>query len=352
MTHTDERSIRTLIFGVTGYTGMELIRLLSTHPRAFVVGGSSRNWSGKPADEVFPFIPAAKSFPLQTIEELLQDPQADVAFLALPHGESASCIRPLLDAGLKVVDLSADCRLSDADVYAEWYGPHKDPELLPRAVYGLPEIHREAIAEADLVANPGCYPTTVILGLAPLLKDVRVDCTRPIVDSKSGISGAGRGAKLNTSFCEAGEGFKPYGVIRHRHIPEMEQELSKLAGQTIRVRFTPHLIPVSRGMVSTIYVPLRNEITGDELRELYSEYYRSEPFVRVLPQGTFPDTARVRGSNQCHLSVEVDERTGLVIVMAALDNLTKGASGGAVQNMNIMMGLSDSVGLEGTPLFP
>lgn len=352
MTSTEEYPIKALIFGVTGYTGMELIRLLSTHPRTVVVGGSSRKWAGKRANEVFPYIFPEKDFPLTTIEDLLQKPQADVAFLALPHGESASCIRPLLDAGFKVVDLSADCRLSDAEVYAEWYGPHKDPNLLSTAVYGLPEIHRTAIANADLVANPGCYPTTVILGLAPLLRDDRIDCTCPIVDSKSGISGAGRGAKLNTSFCEAGEGFKPYGVTRHRHIPEMEQELSKLAGRTIKVRFTPHLIPVSRGMVSTIYVPVRGEISGDELRDLYCEYYRKEPFVRVLPQGTFPDTARVRGSNQCHLSVEIDERTGLAIAMAALDNLTKGASGCAVQNMNIMMGLAETEGLEGTPLFP
>lgn len=352
MTCTDEHLIRTLIFGVTGYTGMELVRILSTHPRAVVVGGSSRNWAGQRADEVFPFIPPAKGFALTTIEELVEDPQADVAFLALPHGESAACIRPLLDAGLKVVDLSADCRLSDAEVYEEWYGPHKDPDILSRAVYGLPEIHRKAIAGTELVANPGCYPTTVILGLAPLMKDDRVDCTRPIVDSKSGISGAGRGAKLNTSFCEAGEGFKPYGVTRHRHIPEMEQELSKLAGRKIKVRFTPHLIPVSRGMVSTIYVPLIVDVSAGELRDVYSEYYRSEPFVRVLPQGTLPDTARVRGSNQCHISVEVDERTGLVIAMVAIDNLTKGASGAAVQNMNIMTGLAETEGLEGTPLFP
>ncbi|MDQ7783611.1 MAG: N-acetyl-gamma-glutamyl-phosphate reductase [Desulfomonilaceae bacterium] len=352
MTNVEEHSIRTLIFGVTGYTGMELIRLLSTHPRAVIVGGSSRNWAGQRVDEVFPFIPAAKSFPLTTIEELLLDPQADLAFLALPHGESAGCIRPLLDAGLKVVDLSADCRLEDEHVYAKWYGPHKDPDLLSRAVYGLPEIYREAIATADLVANPGCYPTTVILGLAPLMNDERVDCTRPIVDSKSGISGAGRGAKLNTSFCEAGEGFKPYGVTRHRHIPEMEQELGKLAGQTVKVRFTPHLIPVSRGMVSTIYVPVRKKISTDELRDLYADRYRNEPFVTLLPKGAYPDTARVRGSNQCHVSVEVDERTDLAIVMTGLDNLTKGASGCAVQNMNIMMGLADTEGLAGTSLFP
>lgn len=352
MTCKDGHPVRVVIFGVTGYTGMELIRILSTHPKAAVVGGSSRSWAGKRADDIFPFIPAAKTFPITTMDKLMKDPQADLAFLALPHGESAGCIRPLLETGLKVVDLSADCRLSDAQVYAEWYGPHKAPDLLSRAVYGLPEIYREAVAGTDLTANPGCYPTTVILGLAPLLKDGRFDCTCPIVDSKSGISGAGRGAKLNTSFCEAGEGFKPYAVTRHRHIPEMEQELGKLAGREVKVRFTPHLIPVSRGMVSTMYIPLKGEISGDELRDLYVRYYESEPFVRVLPRGTFPDTARVRGSNQCHLSVEVDERTGLVIAMAALDNLTKGASGAAVQNMNVMMGLAETEGLEGMPLFP
>lgn len=344
--------IRALILGATGYTGLELIRILSSHPQIVVVGGSSRNYAGKSVSEILPYIPKQKNFPLHTLEQVLSAPQADVAFLALPHGDSACAIRPLLDAGLKVVDLSADCRLRKAEIYCEWYGEHKDPELIGRAVYGLPEIHREAVKSADLVANPGCYPTTVILGMAPLMTRQDVDTDRPIVDAKSGISGAGRGAKLNTSFCEAGEGFKPYGVIGHRHIPEMEQELSGLAGRQIRVRFTPHLIPVSRGMVSTIYLPLNANVSAGTLREAYSEYYRSEPFVRVLPAGVFPDTTRVRGSNECHIQVEIDRRTDLVVVMTAIDNLTKGASGTAVQNMNIMMGLAETSGLENLPLFP
>jgi N-acetyl-gamma-glutamyl-phosphate reductase len=344
--------IRAAVFGATGYTGIELIRLLSSHPLVVISGGTSRNWEGQNAREVFPYIDRDRDFPLTSSEALSRNPQADVAFLALPHGESAAVARTVLDSGIKIIDLSADLRLEDAQVYAEWYGDHKAPELLERAVYGLPEIHRREIKTADIVANPGCYPTTVILGVAPLLGIREVDTSCPVVDSKSGISGAGRGAKLNTSFCEAGEGFKPYGVTGHRHIPEMEQELSRLAGAPVKVRFTPHLIPVSRGMVSTIYLPLKQEISAKALREAYLERYDSEPFIRVLPAGAFPDTERVRGSNQCHISIEVDERTGWVIVMSALDNLVKGASGEAVQNMNLMMGLDETAGLTGLPMFP
>jgi N-acetyl-gamma-glutamyl-phosphate reductase len=344
--------IRALVFGATGYTGLELIRILASHPGAAIVGGSSRNWAGKKASEALPFVKAEQDFTLRSIEELKVAPEADVAFLALPHGESAGLIRPLLDAGLRVVDLSADVRLSNLETYEKWYGPHKAAELVGLAVYGLPEIHRELIRKALLVANPGCYPTTAILGTAPLLGLNEVDTTCPVVDSKSGISGAGRGAKLNTSFCEAGEGFKPYGVLRHRHIPEMEQELSKLAGKPVKVRFTPHLIPVSRGMVSTIYLPLRSDISEHHLREAYVDYYESEPFIKVLPKRTFPNTALVRGSNQCHISVDLDERTGWVVAIAALDNLVKGASGAAVQNMNLMMGIDETTGLTALPMFP
>jgi N-acetyl-gamma-glutamyl-phosphate reductase len=344
--------IRALVFGATGYTGLELIRIIASHPEAAIVGGSSRNWAGKKASETLPFIRAEQDFTFRSIEELRLAPEADVAFLALPHGESAGLIRPLLDAGLKVVDLSADVRLSNLETYETWYGPHKAAELVGQAVYGLPEIHRELIRKAVLVANPGCYPTTAILGTAPLFGLSEVDTTCPVVDSKSGISGAGRGTKLNTSFCEAGEGFKPYGVLGHRHIPEMEQELSKLAGKQVKVRFTPHLIPVSRGMVSTIYLPLRSDISETRLRDAYQDYYKSEPFIRVLPKGNFPNTALVRGSNQCHISVDVDERTGWVVAIAALDNLVKGASGAAVQNMNLMMGIDETSGLTALPMFP
>jgi N-acetyl-gamma-glutamyl-phosphate reductase len=344
--------IKALVLGATGYTGIELVRLLSSHPEVTVEAGTSRTWAGKTAGEVFPFIWGKRDFCLYAMDSLPSDIDADVAFLALPHGESAVAARRLHALGLKTVDLSADLRLHDPAVYGGWYGPHKDPELLPLAVYGLPEVHREEIRVANLVANPGCYPTTVILGSAPLLKLKEVDATRLVADSKSGISGAGRGAKLITSFSEAGESFKPYGVLRHRHIPEMEQELSELAGSEIRVRFTPHLIPASRGMVSTIYATLKEALPARDIREAYVERYRAEPFVRVLPAGVYPDTAMVRGSNQCHIGVEVDERTGWVVVMVALDNLVKGASGAAVQNMNLMMGLEETAGLMGLPMFP
>lgn len=345
--------IRTLIIGATGYTGIELIRLLDGHPNATIVAGTSRQWAGHAASDLFPYIPRERSFPLIGSHTPADVPEADVAFLCLPHRESASAVRPLMDAGLKVVDLSADCRIKDIPTYEEWYGPHPEPDIVREAVYGLPEIHhREAIRRATLVANPGCYPTTVILGLAPLAKLDSVDMSRPVADSKSGISGAGRGAKLTTSFCEAGESFKPYGVIGHRHIPEMEQELRALAGKQVKVRFTPHLVPMSRGIVSTLYVPAIAEFDIAQLRELYQSYYRDEPFVRILPAGEFPSVAHVRGSNMCHIGVELDERTGWVIVMSALDNLVKGASGAAVQNMNLMMGLPETAGLTGLPLYP
>lgn len=344
--------IRVIIFGATGYTGIELARLLTTHSAATIEVASSRQWAGTNASSQFPFIFPGKDFPLKTMDDVLQDCDADVAFLALPHGESFNVIRPLLEKNIKVIDLSADCRLNDLDTYQAWYGPHKDPGLLGKAVYGLPEIKRDLIRDAELVANPGCYPTTVILGLAPLLKTDFVDVSTPIVDSKSGISGAGRGAKLNTSFCESGEGFKPYGVTGHRHIPEMEQELSLIAGRKITVRFTPHLIPVSRGMVSAIYLPLKTDIDAAGLRDIYSRMYANEPFIRVLPPGIQVDSLKTRGSNQCHIALEVDSRTSMLIVTVAIDNLVKGASGAAVQNMNIMFGIDETEGLLGMPLFP
>ena len=344
--------VRAIIFGATGYTGIELIRLLASHPEATIVAGASRQWAGKKVREVLPYIPTDLEFPLVSIDELVRGQVADVAFLALPHGAAGSLVRPLLDQGIKVVDLSADYRLHDSKVYAEWYGDHPDPDILDRAVYGLPEIHRESIKSADLVANPGCYPTSVILGLMPLLNQQDVDARSPIVDSKSGISGAGRGAKLSTSYCEAGEGFKPYTVIGHRHVPEMEQELTQLQGSEVKVRFTPHLIPVSRGMISTMYLPLVKDISSVKLRADFEQKYEQEPFVRILPAGVFPDTAQVRGSNMCHISVEVDDRMGLVIVMSAIDNLVKGAAGQAVQNMNLIVGLDETTGLLGLPLYP
>lgn len=344
--------LRTLLFGVTGYTGIELVRILAGHPKISIVAGTSRTWANKKASEVFTYIPTGKDFPLVEIEPLLARPDAEIAFLALPHGQSAVVAQSLINSGVRVIDLSADFRLKDLSLYESWYGAHKTPDLLDLGVYGLPEIHRERIKKAVLVANPGCYPTTVILGLAPVINNGELDTSFPIVDSKSGISGAGRGPKLNTSFCEAGEGFKPYGVIGHRHIPEMEQELSLLAGRKITIRFTPHLIPVNRGMLSTIYLPSVPELHENKLREVFENYYRGEQFIRVLPKGVFPDTSRIRGSNQAHISIEVDKRTNFAIIMVAIDNLVKGASGTAVQNMNIMFGFDENTALKDFPLFP
>jgi len=341
-----------LIFGATGYTGIELIRILSSHPEVCIEGGSSRTWAKQRASAIFPYISKKNDFTLLELDDLLESPKADVAFLALPHGDSAIAARKLLNAGVRVIDLSADFRLKDLGTYEQWYGKHKDPDLLGRSIYGLPEIRREEIKRSELIANPGCYPSTVILGVAPTIGLPGVDTSCPIVDSKSGISGAGRGAKLNTSFCESGEGFKPYGVLGHRHIPEMEQELSLLAGNKVTVRFTPHLIPVSRGMVSTIYLKTDSLLKSEHLREVFYQFYKEEGFVTVLPHGIFPDTSRVRGSNQAHISVEIDERTDYAVIMVAIDNLVKGASGVAVQNMNLMFGFEENTALTALPLFP
>jgi N-acetyl-gamma-glutamyl-phosphate reductase len=258
----------------------------------------------------------------------------------------------LLAAGKKVVDLSADYRLRDAAVYEAWYQPHTSPELLAEAVYGLPELYREQARGARLVANPGCYPTSVALALAPLLKNALVDPASLIIDSKSGASGAGRSAKVDSLYCEVNEGFKAYGVGKHRHTPEIEQTLSDLAGSPVTVNFTPHLLPVNRGILSTCYANLKGRADTAELVAIFAEHYRRESFVRVHPQGSLPNVAFVRGSNYCDLGVVADPRTNRVIVVSAIDNLVKGAAGQAVQNMNLMLGLDEDAGLRVVPLFP
>jgi N-acetyl-gamma-glutamyl-phosphate reductase len=262
----------------------------------------------------------------------------------------------LLKAGKKVVDLSADFRIRDAAVYEEWYQPHSSAELIKEAVYGLPELYRDQVKDARLTANPGCYPTSIILGLAPLLREGLIDPAHLIIDSKSGTSGAGRSAAVGTLFCEVADGFRAYKVGgAHRHIPEIEQELTVLAGKPVTISFTPHLLPISRGILSTMYAPLNDEIsatTETELQELYEKTYADEPFVRVCPAGSFPATQYVRGSNCCDIGIKVDARTGRVIVMSAIDNVAKGASGQAVQNMNLMNGFDETCALMGAPFFP
>jgi N-acetyl-gamma-glutamyl-phosphate reductase len=345
--------LKVAIVGASGYTGVELLRILYCHPEAAVTCVTSEQSAGKRISDVFPALRGRCDLVLENLEPVRVAEQAEFIFTALPHKAAMEVVPTFLRLGKRVVDLSADYRLQDAQEYEKWYEPHMSPGLLKKAVYGLPELKRARIAGADLVANPGCYPTSVILGLAPLLKKKLIDPATIIADSKSGVSGAGRSAKVDNLFCEVNDGFKAYGVGGiHRHIPEIEQELSHLAGKKVVISFTPHLVPMDRGILSTIYaVPAESATTAD-LLTVYNDFYKGEPFVRVHPEGSFPSTAFVRGSNFCDIGLTVDQRTGRVIVISAIDNLVKGASGQAVQNMNIMCGYPENMGLEVLPLFP
>ncbi|MBC7326127.1 MAG: N-acetyl-gamma-glutamyl-phosphate reductase, partial [Moorella sp. (in: Bacteria)] len=277
----------------------------------------------------------------------------DVIFVSLPHGHAMALAPEIVGRGKIFIDLGADFRFRNPDIYEKWYRvTHTARALAAEATYGLPEIYREEIRTARLVANPGCYPTSVILGLAPLLKKGLVAPDSIIIDSKSGVSGAGRGLSLNTHYCEVNENIKAYGVASHRHTPEIEQELSLLAGQEVVVSFTPHLTPMTRGILSTIYARLTRPVGQEEVINVYKDFYFREPFVRVLPAGTLPATKMVVGSNHCDLGLVVDNRTGRIIVVAAIDNLIKGASGQAVQNMNIILGFPEDTGIAGPGLYP
>lgn len=345
--------LKVAVVGASGYTGVELLRLLYNHPEVAVTCVTSEQSAGKRISDIFPTLRERCDLVLENLEPVGIAERADFIFTALPHRAAMEVVPTFLRLGKKVVDLSADYRFDDAATYGEWYEPHLNPELLPSAVYGLPELRRARIAEADLIANPGCYPTSAILGLAPLLKNGFIDLSSIIVDSASGVSGAGRGAKVDNLFCEGNEGYKPYGVGGvHRHTPEIEQELSHLAGEPVTITFTPHLLPVDRGILSTIYATAVNPVTAGALHKLYAGHYHGEQFVRVLPEGQFPSTGYVRGSNCCDIGVTVDRRTGRIIVVSAIDNVVKGASGQAVQNMNIMCGFPEGLGLEGIALFP
>lgn len=345
--------LKVAIVGASGYTGVELLRILYCHPEAAVTCVTSERSAGKRVSDIFPGLRGRCDLLLENLEPVRVSGKADFIFTALPHKAAMEVVPTFLEMGKQVVDLSADYRLRDPREYGKWYEPHLNPELLKKAVYGLPEIKRAKIAGSDLVANPGCYPTSVILGMAPLLKKKLIGPASIIADSKSGVTGAGRSAKVDNLYCEVNEGFKAYGVGGvHRHIPEIEQELSHLAGEKLAITFTPHLVPMERGILSTIYsLPVQSVTTADLLK-LYNDFYKGEPFVRVLPEGSFPSTAFVRGSNFCDIGLTMDSQTGRVIVVSAIDNLVKGASGQAVQNMNIMCGFPETMGLEGLPLFP
>lgn len=338
--------LKVAIVGASGYTGLELIRILYRHPEVAVTCLTSEQSAGRKISDIFPTLRDRCDLTLENLEPVRVAGKADLIFTALPHKASMEVVPAFLKLGKHVIDLSADYRLNDPEVYGAWYEPHLNPVNLKKAVYGLPEIRRTKIKGARLVANPGCYPTSVILGLAPLLTKGLIHTGDIIADSASGVTGAGRAAKVENLYCEVNEGFRAYGVGGvHRHTPEIEQELSLLAREQLVITFTPHLVPMDRGILSTIYATPRKATTTGKLVKLYQEFYRGEPFVRVLPQGSLPSTAFVRGSNFCDIAPLADDRTGRIIIVSAIDNLVKGASGQAVQNMNIMLGCDERLGL-------
>jgi len=340
------------VIGATGYTGLELVRLLLRHPKIKLTALTSERYVGQPIWKVFPSVMEETDLVCQALEVEPLFQACDFLFTALPHKTAMEVVPGLIQRGLKVVDLSADFRLADPEVYEEWYETHTAPALLQDAVYGIPELHREEIKRASLVANPGCYPTSVILALAPALKNKLIDHRTIIADSKSGVSGAGRSAVLSSLFAEVSENFKAYKVTEHRHTPEMEQELSRLAGQKVVITFTPHLVPMKRGILSTIYASLTKPLSEDEILDIYRDFYAKEKFVRLHPSDLLPSTADVFGSNYCDIGLKVDKRNNRLILLSAIDNLVKGASGQAIQNMNLMLGLDESLALEIVPIYP
>jgi len=345
--------IKVGIIGASGYTGAELCRILCNHPEIQITVATSRQYAGQTLTSIYPQLHKKVNLTFENLPIETLCTKADFFFTAVPHKTAMNLVPQLLAAGKKVVDLSADFRIRDVAVYEDWYQPHSSAQLLEEAVYGLPELYRESIQQSYLVANPGCYPTSIILGLAPLLKAGAIRPETIIADSKSGTTGAGRTAQTGTLFCEVHDGFKPYKVGRaHRHTPEIEQELTKLADKQFNITFTPHLLPISRGILSTVYAELVSGYDRKRIDELYMQQYNDEAFIRLLDEDIFPATQYVRGSNFCDISYKIDPATNRMIVVSAIDNIVKGASGQAVQNMNIMCGFDETTGLEFSPLFP
>jgi len=352
-TKKNNEKIKVAICGGSGYTGIELLRILSGHPQVIVKAVTSEKSAGKSVGTLFPHLHKYSNLIYEPLDKTGLLKKADLFFLALPHGASQEAVNFFFSKGKRVIDLSADYRLSDPIVYEEWYGlPHKYPATLKKAVFGLPEIHRRNIRKAKLVANPGCYPTSAILGLLPAIKVRLIDVSSLIIDSKSGTTGAGRKADLAVSFCEVNEGFKAYAVGTHRHIPEIEQELSLAAGKDVTVNFTPHLLPVDRGILTTTYARLEKKIDAGMVEKIYRDTYKKEPFVRVLAHGLYPNIKNVKGTNYCDIGLKLNERTNTLIVITAIDNLVKGASGQAVQNMNIMLDVDETLALDTPAVFP
>lgn len=345
--------IKAGIIGSTGYAGQELVRILLGHKEAEICWYGSRSYIDKKYYEVFgnmfQIVDAACMD--DNMEELAE--AVDVIFTATPQGLCASLVNEDILGKVKIIDLSADFRMKDVATYENWYGiPHKSPQFIQEAVYGLCEINREQVKEARLTANPGCYTTCSILSFYPLVKEGLIEPNSIIIDAKSGTSGAGRGAKVNNLYCEVNENIKAYGVLTHRHTPEIEEQLGYAAGKDIKIIFTPHLVPMNRGILVTGYASLAKSLTYEEVRAAYDKYYQQEPFIRLLDRDVCPETRWVEGSNYTDINFKLDQRTNRIVVMGALDNIVKGAAGQAVQNMNLMFGLPETEGLEMVPMFP
>jgi N-acetyl-gamma-glutamyl-phosphate reductase len=330
-----------------------LIRILSNHPDVVLTGVTSERSAGKTVGNLFPHLRSYSNLVYEHLTPAENLKKADLFFMALPHGESQRAVDFFFQRGKKVIDLSADYRLRDPLTYERWYSvPHAFRKALQKAVYGMPELYRKEIRKATLIANPGCYPTGSILGLMPALRNKLIGIPSIVIDAKSGTSGAGRKADVSVAYCEVNEGFKAYAIGTHRHTPEIEQELSRAAGRDIVVNFTPHLLPADRGILTTIYAPLMKGTSVADILKKYNDAYKKEPFVRVLDYGLYPNIKHVRGTNFCDIGLKVNERTNTLIIVTAIDNLVKGASGQAVHNMNIMMGFDETTALDAAALFP
>ncbi|QUI23927.1 N-acetyl-gamma-glutamyl-phosphate reductase [Vallitalea pronyensis] len=344
--------IKAGIIGASGYAGQELMRLLVQHPECEIEAITSKTYKDKSFHQIYGNFMGITSKSCQALDMAHMAKEVDVLFIALPHGIASNQLTASILKDTKVIDLGADYRLKSQATYEKWYGvSHGSPDLLKQAVYGLCELNRDAIKQSTLIGNPGCYTTCSILTLAPLVKEKMIDVTSIIIDAKSGVSGAGRALHLGTHFTECNETIKAYKIAAHRHTPEIEQALSD-DEQEVTLSFTPHLVPMNRGILVTAYAKLLKGYTYDDIKAVYEQYYHEEKFVRLLPQGIFPETKWVKGSNYCDINFEIDERTGRIILLGAIDNLIKGAAGQAVQNMNILFGLEEDTGINMIPAFP
>ncbi|MCF8052295.1 MAG: N-acetyl-gamma-glutamyl-phosphate reductase [Desulfobacterales bacterium] len=341
--------IRVGVVGATGYAGAELVRILAGHPGVELRLLTSRQHAGAAFSDIYPAMAGIVDIPCEAYNADAVADRTDVVFFALPHQLPMGLVPELMDRGRRIVDLSADFRFQNADVYERHYQPHTARELLPQAVYGLSEVYRDRIRKADLIGNPGCYPTSVLLPLIPLIREGLLEPRSLIADAKSGVSGAGRSPARATLFCEVAESFKPYKVGAHRHTPEMEEVLTREAGDSIRLTFVPHLVPMSRGMLTTLYGQTKKGVDEAAVKNCLARFYPDSPFVRICPKGRPPDTRNVRGTNYCDIGFYLERGTGRLILMSAIDNLVKGAAGQAVQNMNLMLGLAETEGLTAIP---